>query len=86
MRFNLSFLIVLKYTSALLRSFIVVESSKIKQNLFLAFIYNILAIPVAAGLLYNRFGFLIRPEIGALAMILSDLSVVGNSLLLRKMK
>jgi len=60
--------------------------SKIKQNLFLAFIYNILAIPVAAGLFYHWLGFLLRPEIAALAMILSDISVVGNSLLLRKYK
>lgn len=58
--------------------------SKIKQNLFLAFIYNILAIPIAAGLFYYWLGFLLRPEIAALAMILSDISVVGNSLLLRR--
>lgn len=58
--------------------------SKIKQNLFLAFIYNILAIPIAAGLFYHWLGFLLRPEIAALAMILSDISVVGNSLLLRR--
>jgi Cu+-exporting ATPase len=60
--------------------------SKIKQNLFLAFIYNILAIPIAAGLFYHWLGFLLRPEIAALAMILSDISVVGNSLLLRRLK
>lgn len=60
--------------------------SKIKQNLFLAFIYNILAIPIAAGLFYNWLGFLLKPEIAALAMILSDISVVGNSLLLRSLK
>ena len=60
--------------------------SKIKQNLFLAFIYNILAIPIAAGLFYHWLGFLLRPEIAALAMILSDISVVGNSFLLRKFK
>ena len=60
--------------------------SKIKQNLFLAFIYNALAIPIAAGLFYHWFGFLLRPEIAALAMILSDISVIGNSLLLRKWK
>ena len=60
--------------------------SKIKQNLFLAFIYNILAIPIAAGLFYPWTGFMLRPEIAALAMILSDISVVGNSLLLRKYK
>jgi Cu+-exporting ATPase len=60
--------------------------SKIKQNLFLAFIYNVLAIPIAAGLFYHWLGFLLKPEIAALAMILSDISVVGNSLLLRKYK
>jgi len=60
--------------------------SKIKQNLFLAFIYNVLAIPIAAGLFYHWLGFLLRPEIAALAMILSDVSVVGNSLLLRRWK
>ena len=60
--------------------------SKIKQNLFLAFIYNVLAIPIAAGLFYYQLGFLLRPEIAALAMILSDISVVGNSLLLRRWK
>ena len=60
--------------------------SKIKQNLFLAFIYNVLAIPVAAGVFYHWFGFLLRPEIAALTMILSDISVVGNSLLLRRWK
>ena len=58
--------------------------SKIRQNLFLAFIYNILAIPIAAGLFYYQLGFLLRPEIAALTMILSDISVVGNSLLLRR--
>lgn len=58
--------------------------SKIKQNLFLAFIYNVLAIPIAAGLFYHWLGFLLRPEIAALAMILSDISVVGNSLLLKR--
>jgi Cu+-exporting ATPase len=60
--------------------------SKIKQNLFLAFIYNILAIPVAAGVFYKWLGFLLRPEIAAFAMILSDISVVGNSLLLKRFK
>jgi len=60
--------------------------SKIKQNLFLAFLYNILAIPIAAGLFYHWLGFLLRPEIAAIAMVLSDISVVGNSLLLRKYK
>jgi len=59
---------------------------KIKQNIFLAFFYNILAIPIAAGLFYYWLGFLLRPEIAAIAMILSDISVVGNSLLLRRWK
>jgi len=58
--------------------------SKIRQNLFLAFIYNVLAIPIAAGLFYHWLGFLLRPEIAAISMILSDISVVGNSLRLRK--
>lgn len=58
--------------------------SKIKQNLFLAFIYNVLAIPIAAGLFYSLLGFLLQPGIAAVAMILSDISVVGNSLLLKR--
>jgi Cu+-exporting ATPase len=60
--------------------------SKIKQNLFLAFIYNTLAIPIAAGLFYYQLGFLLKPEVAAIAMILSDISVVGNSLLLKRWK
>ncbi|MEM2240525.1 MAG: heavy metal translocating P-type ATPase [Candidatus Bathyarchaeia archaeon] len=58
--------------------------SKIKQNLFLAFLYNILLIPMAAGVFYQWLGFLLKPEVCALTMIVSDLSVVGNSLLLRR--
>ncbi|MBS7611606.1 cadmium-translocating P-type ATPase [Candidatus Bathyarchaeota archaeon] len=60
--------------------------SKIRQNLFLAFIYNVLAIPVASGLFYQWLGFLLKPEICALAMIISDVSVIGNSLLLKRWK
>ncbi len=60
--------------------------NKIKQNLFWAFIYNISAIPIAAGVLYPLYGILITPTISAIAMILSDISVVGNSLLLRRFK
>ena len=52
----------------------------IRQNLFFAFIYNILAIPVAAGILYPIIGFLLNPMIGGLAMALSSVSVVSNSL------
>jgi len=60
--------------------------SKIRQNLFLAFIYNILAIPIAAGVLYPAFGLRLSPLIAAGAMALSDVSVIGNALLLRRTK
>ena len=59
---------------------------KIKQNMFLAFIYNILAIPIAAGVFYHWLGFMLRPEIGAMAMIFSDISVIGNAWLLTRYK
>ncbi len=55
----------------------------IRQNLFLAFIYNTLGVPVAAGVLYPIFGLLLSPIIAAAAMSLSSLSVVGNALRLR---
>jgi Cu2+-exporting ATPase len=60
----------------------------IKQNLFWAFIYNIIGIPIAAGLLYPVNGFLLNPMIAGAAMAMSSLSVVSNSLLLkfRKLK
>jgi Cu2+-exporting ATPase len=57
---------------------------KMKQNLFWAAIYNVIAIPVAAGVLYPAFGILLRPEFGALAMSASSITVVSNALLLRR--
>lgn len=55
----------------------------IKQNLFWAFIYNIIGIPIAAGILYPINGFLLNPMIAGAAMALSSVSVVSNSLLLK---
>ncbi len=57
---------------------------KMKQNLVWAAIYNVVAIPVAAGVLYPAFGLLLRPEFGALAMSASSITVVSNALLLRR--
>ena len=56
----------------------------IRQNLFLAFIYNTLGIPIAAGVLYPFFGLLLSPMIASAAMTLSSLSVILNALRLRK--
>lgn len=58
----------------------------IKQNLFFAFIYNILGVPVAAGILYPTFGILLSPIIAAAAMSLSSVSVIANSLRLKRIK
>ncbi len=58
--------------------------ANIKQNLFFAFIYNSLGVPVAAGVLYPFFGILLSPIIAAAAMSLSSVSVVGNALRLRR--
>jgi P-type Cu+ transporter len=57
--------------------------NNIRQNLFFAFIYNALGVPVAAGVLYPFFGSLLSPVIAAAAMALSSVSVVGNALRLR---
>lgn len=57
----------------------------IRQNLFFAFIYNILGVPIAAGILYPFFGILLSPIIASAAMSFSSVSVVGNALRLRKL-
>jgi Cu+-exporting ATPase len=59
--------------------------ANIKQNLFFAFIYNALGVPVAAGVLYPFFGILLSPMIAAAAMSLSSVSVIANALRLRQM-
>ena len=56
----------------------------IKQNLFWAFFYNILAVPVAAGILYPVNGFLLNPMVAAACMALSSVCVVTNSLRLKR--
>jgi Cu+-exporting ATPase len=56
----------------------------IRQNLWWAFGYNLVALPVAAGILYPRFGLLLTPSLAAAAMALSSVSVVANSLRLKK--
>jgi len=58
----------------------------IRQNLFFAFLYNALGIPVAAGVLYPVFGLVLSPMIAGAAMSMSSVSVIGNALRLRKMK
>lgn len=57
----------------------------IKQNIFFAFAYNVIGIPIAAGLLYPFFEMLLNPMIAALAMSLSSISVIGNALRLKVM-
>jgi Cu+-exporting ATPase len=60
--------------------------ANIRQNLFFAFIYNALGVPVAAGVLYPAFGLLLSPIIAAAAMSLSSVSVIGNALRLRNVR
>jgi Cu2+-exporting ATPase len=57
-----------------------------KQNLFWAAIYNILAIPVAAGVFYPAFGIYLRPEISALLMSASSIIVATNAVLLKRIE
>jgi Cu+-exporting ATPase len=56
----------------------------IRQNLFFAFVYNALGVPVAAGVLYPFFGLLLSPMIASAAMTFSSVSVIGNALRLRR--
>ncbi len=56
----------------------------IRQNLFFAFVYNVLGVPIAAGVLYPAFGLLLSPIIASAAMTFSSVSVIGNALRLRR--
>jgi Cu+-exporting ATPase len=58
----------------------------IRQNLFFAFVYNALGVPIAAGVLYPFFGLLLSPVIAAAAMSASSVSVIGNALRLRHVR
>ena len=63
-----------------------VTMRNIRQNLFFALVYNAVGVPIAAGVLYPLTGLLLSPMIGALAMSLSSVSVIGNSLRLRSVR
>ena len=58
----------------------------IRENLMLAFVYNALGVPIAAGVFYPWFGWTLNPMIAAAAMALSSVSVVGNALRLRRVR
>jgi Cu2+-exporting ATPase len=58
----------------------------IRQNLFFAFVYNVLGVPIAAGVLYPVFGVLLSPMIAAAAMSFSSVSVIANALRLRNLR
>ena len=61
-----------------------VTMSNIRQNLFFAFVYNVLGVPIAAGVLYPAFGWLLSPVVAAAAMSFSSVSVIANALRLRR--
>jgi Cu+-exporting ATPase len=56
----------------------------IRQNLFFAFVYNVLGVPLAAGILYPVLGLLLSPMVASAAMTFSSVSVIGNALRLRR--
>jgi Cu+-exporting ATPase len=66
------------------RALSVATLKNIRQNLWLAFLYNALAVPIAAGVLYPSFGILLTPMLASVAMTLSSVSVIANALRLRK--
>ncbi len=68
------------------RNLSVATTRNIRQNLWFAFLYNTLGIPIAAGVLYPFFGILLSPVIASAAMMLSSVSVIGNALRLRHMR
>ena len=58
----------------------------IRQNLFFAFVYNSLGVPIAAGVLYPFFGLLLSPIVASVAMTFSSVSVIANALRLRRLR
>jgi Cu+-exporting ATPase len=58
--------------------------SNIRQNLAFAFVYNAIGVPIAAGVLYPAFGWLLSPMLASAAMAFSSVSVIGNALRLRR--
>ena len=68
------------------RKLSVATMKNIRQNLFFAFVYNAVGVPIAAGVLYPFFGILLSPILAAAAMSFSSVSVITNSLRLRKVQ